>query len=233
MTHPERFAATVWRLPLLDAPDDAYLAPLLEPAERQRAEQYRNAAARRRFLICRAALRLLLAERLRTKPAALRLIADGHGKPHLAGQPPGVSFNLSHTDGLALIALADGRPLGVDVEVFRPARSLDAIARRCFAPTEFARWQAMPQERRMAAFFTLWTRKEAFAKAVGKGIAIGLEGIAFDAEGALVAVPAECGTAEDWRVLDLAVSEGYSATVAMGGPAGEVASKDFEPSNWR
>lgn len=228
MTHPERVAATVWRLALVDAPDDAYLLPLLEPAERQRAERYGNAAARRRFLVCRAALRLLLAERLQTEPSSLRLITGDHGKPHLAGQPAGISFNVSHTDGLALIALADGRPLGVDVEVFRPARSQEAIARRCFAPPEFIRWQALPQDRRLAAFYTLWTRKEAFAKAVGKGIAIGLDRIAFDAEGSLVAAPPDCGTAGDWWVRDLAMGGDYGAAVALGGPAGAVASKEFD-----
>ncbi|BBL72366.1 4'-phosphopantetheinyl transferase family protein [Methylogaea oryzae] len=220
-------AATVWRLPLLDAPDDGYLLAQLEPAERRRATQYRNDSARRRFLVCRAALRRLLAERLGTDAAVLRLIADDHGKPHLADSPAGLSFNVSHTDGLALIALGDGRPLGVDVEVFRPARALDGIARRCFSAQEFAHWQALPPERRTAAFYTLWTRKEAFAKAVGKGIAIGLERIVFDADGALSAVPAECGRTADWRVLDLAAGAGYSAALAMGGPPGAVEMRDW------
>lgn len=220
---------SVWRLPLDHGPHENRLLSLLEPAEQQRAQRYGNcnAVGRRNFILCRAALRLLLAERLQVNAAELRLIADDHGKPHLADHPPGVSFNVSHSQDLALIALTDGCPLGVDVEAWRANRQVAAVARRCFSAEEFARWQALAETERVPAFYALWTRKEAFAKAVGKGIAIGLECIAFDAEGGLLAVPPDCGKPGDWLVQEMDLGGGYSAAVALGDAKGRVALREF------
>lgn len=220
-------AATIWHLPLTEIADEAALLALLEPTERQRAERYRNAAARRNFLLCRAALRLLLAERLQITADALQLLADEHGKPHLADAPPDLSFNVSHSGDLALIALANGPPIGIDLEAWRPNRQSTAIARRCFAPAELSGWHALPETERPSAFFALWTRKEAFAKAVGRGISLGLERIVFGPEGDLIAVPPDCGKPVDWLVRNLDVGSGYSAAVALGDPAGNVELKQM------
>lgn len=233
-TRAERAFVQVWRLPLPAGPEDERLLAWLEPAERQRAQRYGNPQARRRFLLCRAALRCLLAQRLQTEPAALSLLADGHGKPCLAQRPADLSFNVSHTHELALIALSSAPLLGVDVEAWRPMRALPGLAQRCFAAQEFSRWQALPEAAQMPAFFQLWTRKEAFAKAVGRGIALGLERIVFDAQGKLAAVPADCGVAADWRVEALEVGVGYSAALAVAGSAAPWEWRDFAwPANQR
>lgn len=217
----------LWRLPLAEGPEDDRLLAWLEPAERQRAQGYVNQQVRRRFLLCRAALRCLLAERLRTEPAEFTLLADSYGKPYLAESPPGLSFNVSHTHDLALIGLSNAPLLGVDVEAWRPMRALPDLARRCFAGQEFARWQALPENQQIPAFFQLWTCKEAFAKAVGRGIGLGLEHIVFDAGGILAEVPADCGAAGDWWVQGLDAGEGFSAAVALAGGGAQLAWREF------
>ena len=227
MTKADSGLVNIWRLALTNGPNETCLLTLLEPAERQRAERYRNSVARRNFLFCRATLRLLLAEQLHITTDALRLVTDDHGKPHLADALPDISFNVSHSYDLALIALAKGHAIGVDVEAGHPSRPNEAIARRCFAPEEFARWRALPETERIPAFYALWTRKEAFAKAVGRGIAIGLERIVFGRESELIAVPPDCATPGDWLVQDLDVGNGYSAAVALSNPGGRVTVKDF------
>lgn len=217
----------VWRLPLHHGPDDAALSVLLDAAEQQRAARFLNLPARRRFLLCRAALRLLLARHSGLPPLALPLLIDDYGKPYLAEPVADLAFNLTHSDELGLIALSREGPVGVDVESWRDTRQMDAIAQRCFAPTEYRRWCRSTDSERTPAFFTLWTRKEAFAKAVGRGIAVGLEHIEFGAQGELIAVPADCGQSGDWWVRDLDVGAGYSAAVATTAPGGRVVVEDF------
>ncbi|TAN48401.1 MAG: 4'-phosphopantetheinyl transferase superfamily protein [Methylococcaceae bacterium] len=218
---------SIWRLPLPEGPDDAGLLTLLDAAERQRAARYLNAPARRRFLLCRAALRLLLARQLSLPPLMLQLHVNDYGKPYLAEPVADLAFNLTHSDELGLIAISRAGPVGVDVESWRDTRQMDAIAQRCFAAAEYQRWQDLAQSERTPAFFKLWTRKEAFAKAVGRGIALGLEHIEFGQRGELIAVPPDCGHVGDWWVCDLDVAEGYSAAVATAGADARVKIEDF------
>lgn len=232
MANTDAAQVSVWRLPLTGGPDENRLLSLLEPAEWQRAQRYGSSGARRRFLLCRAALRCLLAERLNAAPDLLRLVADPYGKPHLADRPAGLSFNLSHTNDLALIALSNGPLLGVDVEAWRPARSLRGIAQRCFAKQEFERWQSLAETEQVPAFFSLWTRKEAFAKAVGRGIALGLERIVFNESGQLAELPPDCGAIGDWWVRDLDAGDGYSAAVAVEDAGAGIDLRDFKAPGW-
>ena len=129
------------------------------------------------------------------------LVIDPDGKPRLADDA--LAFNLSHSGSLALVAVSQVGPLGVDVEEHRVIREVDRLARRYFTPGEAALVAAEPR-----AFFRLWTRKEAWIKAQGGGLAIPLD---------TVDVSGECA---GWFIHDLAIAPGYSAAVARpGGPA--------------
>src|ERR1044071_6145311 len=107
-------------------------------AERRRALRLRFERDRRRFIVARARLRELLAERLGTRPQALELVSGAGGKPALAPElaASGWRFHLSHRDELALYAFSRGRELGVDLEAIRPVSEADAIAERFFTPGE-------------------------------------------------------------------------------------------------
>ena len=88
------------------------------------------------------------------------------------------AFNLSHSHGIALYALTRGREIGVDIEYFRPDVEAGKLAERFFSPREAAVLRALPEHLRREGFFNCWTRKEAYIKAEGKGMAIPLS--AFD-----------------------------------------------------
>jgi 4'-phosphopantetheinyl transferase len=163
----------------LDLPESV-CAPfwsLLSPLERARADRFRSAAHRRHYIIARARLRQLLAERLRIKPASIGLIVTAHGKPMLAPAhaASGLEFNLSHSDTLAIYALSRGRPVGIDIEPVRDIADADDLAARFFSAAEAAAYRALPAARRNLAFLTCWTRKEAFVKALGDGLSHPLE----------------------------------------------------------
>ena len=140
----------------------------LTEAERGRADKFRVPRIRDQFIQARGWLRVLLAHYLKCDPAAVPiLVADG-GKPLL---PPetGLHFNLSHTDGLALYAVAC-TPVGIDVERVRNVPDAVGLAQRFFSAREQSLFRALPAEEVQACFLRAWTRKEAVLKATGRGV---------------------------------------------------------------
>jgi 4'-phosphopantetheinyl transferase len=116
------------------------------------------------------ALRCVLARYLDEDPAAIEFRVGEHGKPALADPATALRFNLSHSGDLALIAVAEGREVGVDVERIRPRRNLLRLAERALDPAAAAAVRAAPPEDRLTAFHTAWTRHEAIAKCHGVGL---------------------------------------------------------------
>ena len=145
----------------------------------------------------------------------------GRGKPY-APALAGIDFNLSHARDHALIAVARGQSVGVDLE--RVDRKLDAhdLARRFFARREAEAVDALPEPERAIAFLRLWTCKEAVLKALGAGISFGLDRVAFDLDAggnplAIADVAAEAGEAEHWQVSLLEPTTGFLGALAWHG----------------
>lgn len=156
-------------------------AGLLSAEERQRHARFAFARDRHRFLVSRALLRSVLSHYAPVEPGAWAFRAGTFGKPELAEPAAGLlAFNLSHTEGLALCAVARAGQLGVDAEHIDPRRARLELARRYFAPAETALLEAASPECRAELFFRLWTLKEAFLKARGTGLATGLDSFAIE-----------------------------------------------------
>lgn len=164
----------VWRVDL-DAPgaDGDAEAAGLSADERARAARFHFARDRERFLRGHAALRHLLAGYAGREPHALIFAEGAQGKPALPGT--GLEFNLSHSDGCAVLAVTRGRRVGVDVERIQAERATLAVARRFFAPAEAAAVAAAAPSERALTFFRCWTRKEAYVKARGEGLSLPLD----------------------------------------------------------
>ncbi|PZV03877.1 MAG: hypothetical protein DCF23_08105 [Cyanobium sp.] len=183
------------------------LLSLLAPAERVRLERWRRADDRDRFLLGRAALRLLLGGLCGEDPAGLELEAGPNGKPRLAAattarlasRPP--EFNLAHSGDLVLLGFHPKRPVGVDVEWHRPGLRWEAIAGRCLTPALCQEIKALPAAARPPAFLRHWCRLEAELKARGTGFAV---------------VPEPQPAPLPGVVLhDLALPQGYSGAAAL------------------
>ena len=155
----------------LAATDD--LAQCLSEAERLRAGRFAFERDRRRFMVGRARLRHLLAQRLGARPDAVELDHGPWGKPRLAGgfAESDLRFNVSHCGDVALFAFSSRREIGVDVEAVRELPDADDIVERFFSPRERAAYRRLPPRERPRGFFACWTRKEAFIKALGSGLA--------------------------------------------------------------
>ncbi len=137
----------------------------LTPDEQTRALRYKIAKSREQFAIGRGLLRGLLGECLELAPAAVPLTYLSSGKPVLNGGPA-LHFNVTHTDGIAVIALS-WRRVGVDVERVRLVRDRDSLVGRYFSSAEEAAFRELPERHRQAGFFRGWTTKEAVIKAAG------------------------------------------------------------------
>ena len=215
----------VWRLPLaVPADRECRLERLLSVHEPARADRFAFPDLRRRFVVGRGALRSILAPYTGVPAAALRFRYGPRGKPALDGpsRPGSVRFNLSNSHELALVAVARGRELGVDVEwTGRTLSDAEHIAERFFSPAERAALRALPAALRLDGFYACWTRKEAFIKALGDGLALPLD--AFDvslAPGAPAALLAGRGPAADvarWELHALDAGPDYAAALVVEG----------------
>jgi len=156
----------------LDVPDWSALEEVLAPDEVDRAERFRFARDRRRYVVGRARMRAILGDYLGQEPRTLRFGYGPQGKPALAA-PIGaarVDFNLTRSHELGILAVQCDADIGVDVELLRPFPEALDIARRFFTPEEYARLAALPSADVVAAFFEYWTRKEAVVKSSGQGL---------------------------------------------------------------
>lgn len=163
----------------LPALDDALLqryTTLLNAEEQERLAGLRRDSVRKVFLASRALLRTTLAARFGCEPAALRFNRDRNGKPQLLEPATHWQFNLSHAGDWAVLAVTNAGAIGIDVEVHERRNNLAGIARRFYTPQENIALQSLSETEWNRRFFELWTLKEAYVKALGRGIATALAG---------------------------------------------------------
>lgn len=177
----------VWRLHADEVAELGLLhrfEALLSPEENERYVQFGHERTRREFLLARGLARAVLASYTGVDSSALRFQADAFGKPTLLvpTADPRLHFNISHSHGVVVCATALGRQVGIDVEDgSRRVEFLD-LAERYFAPSEVAHLHGLAEVERRAAFFAIWTLKEAFVKAIGQGLSFPLDSFAFELE---------------------------------------------------
>lgn len=212
----------MWRIDLDQSEEvvDA-LDGVLAAEERKRAAGFYWRRDQARFKVGRGLLRVILARYLEVAPTGLRFAVNEHGKPFLVGDGAALSFNLSHSAGLALIAVSRERAIGVDVERVREDVDHRRLARRFFSPAEVAQMDRLPDEARVAAFFRCWALKEAYIKGQGVGISLGLHSfdvtVAPDEPAGLLATRPDDAEASRWRLLALQPAPGYAGAIAVRG----------------
>ena len=191
-----------------------YLA-LLDHKELTIAERFKFAEVRERYIISHGVLRQLLAKRVNESAASLQIDKAEFGKPFLPDHP-GVSFNMSHSGDILAIAISSQCQLGIDVECYKTRDTWEGLVKKCFAPEEADYWYSLDNTERSHAFYQFWVKKEAFVKAVGKGITLGLNQCVVNPShsNSFLRVPELGGRADQWQIysLDLAENE-FSAVV--------------------
>lgn len=176
----------------------------LDKEDRTRAASIKNEPRRKRFVAVHGLLRSILSQTVHIPPQRLKINKTCHGKPYLV-EFPDLAFNLSHTADTMVVAIGQNCQLGVDIETCKSRISLPSLIERCFAEVEAAWWRKLPEAEQTREFYRFWTRKEAFVKATGYGIALGLNHCVINPENPLawLSVPASCGQASCWHVRDI------------------------------
>jgi len=199
-------------------------ANTLSSVERARADRFVHARSRDDFTIAHGALRMLLARYTQQPATTLVFSAGAHGKPTLASASDNgavISFNMSHSHGRALIAVSDGRELGIDLEQVNPNVKALAIARRYFCAAELAAIESAAPSLQAHRFFGYWVAKEAVLKGQGIGLKFPIDKfeIQFDARcrHAQVRTLEDSHLADDWRVRMLRVQGDWIGAVAARG----------------
>ena len=223
----------VWAGPLdVPEPELAAFKKTLSQSELERATRFHFDDDRSRYIVAHGWLRQLLSSYVSVAPEELELDYGPKGKPALSGfcGGTGLEFNLTHADGLSLIAVAQGTPVGVDLERIRPMADAEHLVERFFSKSENAAFKVLPENQKAQAFFNLWTRKESWLKSTGEGIAHLLDQVevtfAPGDSARLLRMPEVFAPITDWSLCDLAPAPGFAAALA-------VANADAQPECWR
>ncbi len=221
---------TVWTVDLdAEAFQRAERLAQLDDVERARAARFHFAQDARRWRAAHVALREVLARHTGVAAAALPFAEDPNGKPRLA-MPQAIAFNLSHSAGLALIAVGGTQPLGVDVEDVKPVPEMEGVAESHFAADERAALFALSEPERLAAFYRIWTRKEAYVKATGIGVGPALARFSVSLEvprAVLLRDELDASARTRWTLHHLALPAPYVGALVLHRPE-----QDFEIRTW-
>ena len=197
----------------------------LTQAELARAQMFKPASKYREYIVTRGLLRQALSRVSGLDMAGIDFDCGEHGKPCLGTGEHGeaIAFNVSHSHGLALVALTLGGRLGVDLEKIRTEVEWRSLAQKYFSGAEARALDRYPRDSCMEAFFTCWTRKEAFVKALGAGIAYGLKefDVSIDPDEAYAALTIRRREedAARWLIKNIPVPGNYVAALALDRPA--------------
>jgi 4'-phosphopantetheinyl transferase len=200
------------------------LQQVLSADEQARAQRFRFEEDRKHFVVARGLLRLILSRYLNIEPSRLAFCYSPYGKPSVITTPgqKTLSFNVSHSCGLALYAVTRDRRIGIDLERIRADCPCEPLAERYFSPRERAMLDALQAEKvERKAFFDCWTRKEAYIKAKGKGLSLPLDqfdvSLAPGEPAMLLESRGDPLEACRWSLHELHAGPGYAAALAVEG----------------
>ena len=216
----------IWCASLDVSPEtSARLCATLTPDERTRSARFQFERDRQRFIVARGVLRYLLGRYLQTQPNQISFVYNAFGKPDLSPEFANrLKFNLSHSVGLALIAIAAASNVGVDLEYTRAQSDYVDIARHFFSAAEVDYLTRLPSQHCAETFFSCWTKKEAYLKACGEGLAIPLNSFSVPvttdpAHTRLdLYIPSnDTAPAKPWSLYTLRPARGYAGALAIEG----------------
>ena len=218
----------VWQVPLGVSEESGTVESYrknLSSEERLRADGMQAQTHRGRFIISRGVLRRILCLYMEIRPESLKFEYLDRGKPMLPGQAgdDGLQFNLSHSRELTLIGVTVGAEIGVDVEYVRDLDRQDRIAERFFSAEEIEAIQGYPDPERREAFFSCWTRKEAYLKGLGAGLGHSLSSFSVSVDPNQEEPSISGDDAPEltvWSIRSLYPEMGYVGAVARKGEVG-------------
>lgn len=211
----------LWQIPLHTpiSPNLPY-EEILDTDELLMAKRLRSASGKQHYLTSHVALRHILSSYLGCLAKEIPYTFNKYGKRYLRPEenPLGIEFNLSHSQDLAVCAVAQEKCIGVDIEYLRLVEYQNEIAKQLFTPKENHFYLCLPTEQRQEAFFQLWTMKEAFIKAIGEGFSFGPENVGFSLFPPSVDSLPFPDELPQWYIHNFTPKSGYMGTIATKQP---------------
>lgn len=209
----------VWSVSLPRALDQTQVSAchaVMPPGEREAAARFRDPGRRDQAIVARALSRKALSLRLGVNPEGLMFETGENGRPCLAaGQTArSVDFNLAHTEGFVVCAVAENLRIGVDVEPLARADDLREVSPRFLSPSEGTTLQQLDRAGQNAWLPRLWTCKEAYAKALGLGLSAPLQELSFRVTPQAADGPVHCTNAADWSFRSWTTGTGHCLALA-------------------
>jgi 4'-phosphopantetheinyl transferase len=200
---------------LLDESHQQKYWPFLSKDEQKKAKTFKRQDLQKKYIYTRAVLRKFLASYINIQPEDLDIKTNQYGKPFLA--KGGLYFNLSHTGNKLVIAISNIDNIGIDLEQCRHRKNLPGLVNKCFSKEESAFWHSLPEEKKINIFFQFWVKKEAFVKAVGRGISMGLNQCIINPENQtqFLSIPNNYGSSADWKIIDLPLDKNCACALVI------------------
>lgn len=229
-TGPDDATVTVWIAPYeeLGEGERTVYKRVLSADEQARLARFQRTEPAQQFLTARILLRAALANVTKVPARDITFGYTAYGKPYVdrPDAARGRPFNISHTQGIVACAIGDGCTPGVDVEAVDRDLDTGQIARGHFAPAERAAVEQGPESERRSTFFQIWTLKEAYIKAHGKGLSIPLDGFRIDTRTASPTIKLDDDASDDgrrWRLVARKIDRRHQLAIAAHCPAGSTA----------
>jgi 4'-phosphopantetheinyl transferase len=189
----------------------------LSADEKQKAAKFRFEKDRNHFIAARGSLRKILGGYLGIAPNKICFSYNRFGKPFLDARETRIRFNVAHSNGLALFAISRGQEIGVDLEYIVNNFEILKTARSFFSDAEMSVLKNLPENLQTAAFFSGWTRKEAFIKAVGRGVLYPTKQFTVSIMPEDSNISLQTNEFQNWSVMNLNCQSNYKAALAVEG----------------
>lgn len=196
----------------IDREEKAYWV-LLSDDEKKKASTFSRQDLQQKYIKTRGMVRTILAFYLKQEASTIIIKQREHGKPFVPNE--NLYFNLSHTGNRLVVAVSNCTELGIDIEQNKKRKSLPALAEKCFSNEEVIFWNALSEQKKVSFFYCFWVRKEAFVKAVGRGLGIGLNQCSIDLNNQdfFSRIPTDYGVASDWKIIDVLLDKNHTCAI--------------------
>ncbi len=164
----------LWHIDLSATISCTELLAILAKDEQDKANAFYFAKDKNNYIRTRAALRKIISKYYSIEPGKIGFSYGKYNKPYISANPHHLHFNVSHSNNMAIVAIIKHHTIGIDLEYIKPINDLDSIVEK-FSMEEKNKFLLLPNEQKLRAFYTIWTRKEAFIKAIGRGLSTSLD----------------------------------------------------------
>jgi 4'-phosphopantetheinyl transferase len=224
----------VWQIHLAVREEEIHCCrSLLSEIEIERANCFRFPRDSSHFIVARSAMRKILSRYVKARPQDVVFSHNARGKPEFGSTFAGseIKFNLSHSRDFAVLAVTQSLRVGVDIEFINHAIATDEVAALFFSQREMNTFLALSPGEKAEAFFACWTRKEAYAKALGEGMSLPLESFDLGFEPGAPAALSRSGGQEPqrWSTYDITADPGYAAALVVEGKEHRLRQVKWEP----